>query len=373
MAARRGLEDEMLRKLAIAGTVIAALASQALPAAACGGLVAPNGAIRLSRATTFVYWRDGVERYFTSFSYQGSGFTDFGWIVPLPAVPTKVEEGGGWTLQRLNRETHPPIEFDGAALQATSLAAPRAATVLLTTTVRAQDNTVLKGSGDEIAQWCRENGFLLTPDTRNHLALYAKGSPIFMAAKYDVARAEASRQIAGDGAPVLITMPLAHPWIPLEVLANGTDQVGADIYVITQDPLSTADLRHDSHGEGTYVDGAPGLQIQSERRVTDQLFRDLSSDKNMGWMKPGGWLTFVTLDAPASSVVYDMGISPAGEIRVAPFGTPPMEVASYTRPLPGPGVTASPSAGRQPWLWLLLAAAIAALGLSLRRLLRPAS
>ncbi|HEV3232245.1 MAG TPA: DUF2330 domain-containing protein, partial [Candidatus Dormibacteraeota bacterium] len=99
----------MLRKIAIAAASAAVLVAQALPAAACGGLVAPNGAIRLSRATTFVSWRDGVERYFTSFAYEGTELSDFGWIVPLPAVPTKVEEGGGWTLQRLNRETHPQI------------------------------------------------------------------------------------------------------------------------------------------------------------------------------------------------------------------------------------------------------------------------
>src|SRR6266436_7253518 len=92
-------------------------AFQALPAFACGGLVAPNGAVRLSRATTFVAWHDGIERYMTAFTYQGD-VSNVGWIVPLPAVPLKIEEGGAWTLQRLNRETHPiersPIFFAGA-------------------------------------------------------------------------------------------------------------------------------------------------------------------------------------------------------------------------------------------------------------------
>ena len=37
--------------------------------------------------------------------------------MPLPAVPTSIQEGGAWTLQRLERETHPQPEFalDGAA------------------------------------------------------------------------------------------------------------------------------------------------------------------------------------------------------------------------------------------------------------------
>src|SRR5436309_14678790 len=97
----------MVNKLGpAAAATLALFLTQALPAAACGGLIAPNGAIRLERATTLVAWHDGVERYMTSFSYSGEA-SSFGWIVPLPAVPQKVEEGGGWTLQRLFRETHP--------------------------------------------------------------------------------------------------------------------------------------------------------------------------------------------------------------------------------------------------------------------------
>src|SRR5258708_19902281 len=97
----------MVNKLVpAAAATLAVFLTQALPAAACGGLIAPNGAIRLERATTLVAWHDGVERYMTSFSYNGEA-SSFGWIVPLPAVPEKVEEGGGWTLQRLFRETHP--------------------------------------------------------------------------------------------------------------------------------------------------------------------------------------------------------------------------------------------------------------------------
>src|SRR5574340_831557 len=46
-------------------------AFQALPALACGGLIAPDGDVRLDRATTFVAWHDGIERYMTAFTYQG--------------------------------------------------------------------------------------------------------------------------------------------------------------------------------------------------------------------------------------------------------------------------------------------------------------
>jgi hypothetical protein len=60
----------MLRKFAVLVTAIALFVLQSQSALACGGLIAPNGAIRLSRAATLVAWHDGIERYMTSFTYQ---------------------------------------------------------------------------------------------------------------------------------------------------------------------------------------------------------------------------------------------------------------------------------------------------------------
>jgi hypothetical protein len=341
----------MIKRFAAVGITTATLALFAVPAAACGGLVAPNGAIRLTHASTLVDWRDGVEHYMTSFSYQGESLSDFGWIVPLPAVPQKVEEGGGWTLQRLERETHPqpPLAFAAAS----AAGAADKAVVLQQVQVRALDITVLRGSGQAIVDWCRRNGFLLNAETRAHLSVYAKGSPIFMAAKYNLARAQATRQLVGDGAPVLITMKLDHPWVPLEVLANGVAEVNADVYLITPDRVYASDLAalEQESPEGSFVPHAPGLAVRYQQPVSDQLHRDLSSDKNMGWMQPGGWLTYVNLSAPATSVTYDMGISLGGVIHVAAYGTTPMQVtdghhdlgaASAAAVYPGDGVSLPP-------------------------------
>ena len=339
----------MIKRIAAAAVTAASLALFAVPAAACGGLVAPNGAIRLSRATTMVDWHDGVERYMTSFSYHGENVSDFGWIVPLPTVPLKVEEGGGWTLQRLNRETHQQTLFlEGAAVAASTA---RGAVVVEQVKVRALDITVLKGSGQAIVDWCHQNGFLLNLETKDHLLAYAKGSPVFMAAKYNVARAAATKQLVGDGAPVLITMKLAHPWVPLEVLANGVAEVNADIYMLSADRIYTSDLAalEGESPEGGFVPRAPGLAVPYQQPVSDQLHRDLSSDKNMGWMQPGGWLTYITLTAPASSVIYDMGISGTGVIHVAAYGTPPMQVADGMHDL-GTVVPAPPGAPDSPVL-----------------------
>src|SRR5262245_26867505 len=83
--------SQLLLKLAPAPVALVLLAAQATPAAACGSLLAPNGAIRLARAATLVDWHDGVEHYMTSFTYQGN-VDNVGWIVPLPANPEKIEE-----------------------------------------------------------------------------------------------------------------------------------------------------------------------------------------------------------------------------------------------------------------------------------------
>lgn len=297
------------------------LIAQAAPALACGGLVAPDGDVRLANATTLVAWHNGVEHYLTSFTYEGSE-SDVGWIVPLPAVPTSIQAGGAWTLQRLERETHPipaGVAFDGAVQSAAS------AQVLQQVQVEALDITVLKGSGQEVVTWCQQNGFALAGDTKAHLLAYAHGSPIFMAAKYDTARAQARGQLQGDGAPVLITMPTPHLWVPLEVLALDDQQVQADLFLLTDTPLNTSEVGAvvGQSAVGTEVPGAPGLTVAYQEPMNPSLYHDLSTDRNGGWVPRDAWLTYLRLDAPQPEVTYDLGVSPSGVIRLAPFGTRP--------------------------------------------------
>jgi Uncharacterized protein conserved in bacteria (DUF2330) len=305
------------------------LAMQAIPALACGGLIAPNGAIRLGRAATLVAWHDGIERYMTSFTYQETNTNSgasLGWIVPLPAVPLKIEEGGGWTLQRLALETHPQPVF----VEDLRAAVPTASgvQVLQQVKIEALDITVLKGSGQAVLDWAASNGFTVDGDTRDHLLGYAKGSPIFMAAKFDTSRARARHQLQGDGAPILITMQVPHIWIPIEVLALDGQQVQADIYLLTDKPVNTSDMgaKIGQSAVGSFVPGAPGMKLAFQEHMSPILFHDLSTDRNMSWVRSDSWLTYVSLDTPASTVNYDMGVSSSGVIRLAPFGTAPMKV-----------------------------------------------
>ena len=99
----------LLKKVAACALLaLGILTIQTLPALACGGLIAPDGDVRLDRAATLIAWHDGIEHYMTSFAYEGTA-SSLGWIVPLPSAPiSPIVEGGAWTLQRLDREVHPP-------------------------------------------------------------------------------------------------------------------------------------------------------------------------------------------------------------------------------------------------------------------------
>jgi len=316
----------MLRRLTCGAALAAALLTAAVQtAAACGGLVARNGAVRLDRATTFVAWHGGVEHYLTSFSYQGVA-SDVGWIVPLPAIPSKVEAGGRWTLQRLVREFSPPVAAP-AALGASGLSATAdRAVVIEQVTVEAVDLTVLEGSADAVLQWCKDNDFALNDETRAHIQLYAKSSPIFMAAKYDVTKAQQLGRFQGDGTPVLITMPAPHLWVPLEVLANAFDPVDADVFLLT-DTRPTSGEEFSLFGiptssVGDELPGAPGFSVQQQEPMNATLHTDLASDRNMSWVPDSGWVTHLTLHAPSPTVDYDLTVSTGGDIRLVSFARP---------------------------------------------------
>src|SRR5260370_4005339 len=206
----------MLKKLAALTIALGLFGIQALPAFACGALIAPNGSVRLARATTLVAWHDRVERYLTSFSYQGD-FSNLGWIVALPAVPLKIEEGGAWTLQRLALETHRVVRTFGAE---TAAAPSDSATVLQKVKIEALNITVIKGNGQEIVNWATSNDFFLNTETKDHLLAYAKGSPIFLAAKYDTSAANVRCLLHDDGTPFLFPSRPAPTSLPSHTLPS---------------------------------------------------------------------------------------------------------------------------------------------------------
>ena len=307
----------------------------AAPAFACGGLIGPNGAVNLLRTTTFVGYHDGIEHYVTAFQFAGGG-GKFGSLTPLPGVPTNVERGGSWTLQRLVRETQ-PVKAQGPLAFATRSAAD-GVQILLETKIDALDITVLKGGGAAVGEWATAHGFRLPADAPEILDFYADRSPIFLAAAFDADAAAARGQRVGDGTPVHITIPTANPWVPLRILALGkqaNDPVQADVYLLTdQRPAMLP-----------YARGTNGLQLAYDQRASAALLTDLRTDAGMGWVPATGWLSQLRIDTVAATLTYDLAIDAAGRS--------PSRVAA--------GLETSRGSDPTPVALTMLAAAMAAL------------
>jgi hypothetical protein len=286
------------RQLALLTAGAAALLiTAAAPAGACGGLVGENGSIQLTKTTTLAAYHDGVERYVTSFEFTGEG-DEVGSIIPLPDVPTDVVRGGDWTLQRLAQEVAPVLE-ESAAGAADLATAARSAEVLIETKIDALDITVLRGGGDEVGTWARDNGFLLTPDAPEVLDFYASRSQIFMAARFDASRAAELGQSAGDGTPIMLTIPTDAPWVPLRILSLGLEEsrfVEADVFLLTDE-------------EPDLLAGGPGLTLERSEAASDGLLADLRSDVGMEWVPDDMWLTYLQVGTEARDLDYDLAIS----------------------------------------------------------------
>ena len=153
----------MARRLLLGCALACGATLIATPAYACGGLIGPNGAVNLARTTTLAAYHNGIEHYVTAFTFTGATKGTFGSIVPLPGIPTKVERGGDWTLQRLEREVAPPVP-KGLFLDHTGVAFAAAPEIILQTKIDALDITILRGGGNAVGKWALDHGFLLTPD-----------------------------------------------------------------------------------------------------------------------------------------------------------------------------------------------------------------
>jgi len=326
----------MRRPLAFVLALGFSMLTFAAPAFACGGLIGPNGAVNLLRTTTFVGYHDGVEHYVTAFQFAGGG-GKFGSLTPLPGVPTNVERGGSWTLQRLIRETQPLKAAVPAALNATRSTAD-SVQILLETKIDALDITVLKGGGAAVGEWATAHGFRLPADAPEMLDFYAGRSPIFLAAAFDGDAAAARGQRIGDGTPVHITIPTANPWVPLRILTLGkqsNDPVQADVYLLTDHKPAILPLAR----------GTNGLALAYDRTASAALLTDLRSDAGMGWVPATGWLSQLRIDTVASALSYDLAIDAAGRS--------PSRVAA--------GLETPGSADPTPIALTMLAAAMAAL------------
>ena len=303
----------MLRRSFTISAITIGLLMLASPAMACGGLLSPNGSVNLQRTTTLAAYHNGIEHYVTSFRFVGGGGSKFGSIIPLPGIPSKVERGGDWTLQRLEREVAPKFRALAGGAAPTAFSS-RDAQVILQTRIDALDITVLKGGGGEVARWATKNGFELSPDAPEVLDFYANRSPIFLAAAFDPAAAKQQNLNEGDGTPIHLTIPTPAPWVPLRILGLGKqpfEPVDADVFLLTDRAPSMlpAPAGFRAGDARPVVDG---MRLVRSEQASEALMADLRSDKGMEWMPKNMWLSFIRLDSPAAKLRYDLALDASG-------------------------------------------------------------
>jgi hypothetical protein len=323
-----------------------ALLLGAAPVLACGGLIGPNGAVNLLQTTTLAGYHAGIEHYITAFQFSGGGGA-FGSLTPLPGIPSSVEKGGDWTLQRLIRETNPVPErglFD--------IAAPAAAgaQVLMQVKIDALDITILKGGGADVGAWATQHGFRLPPDAPAVLDFYASRSPIFLAAAFDADAAAARGQQIGDGTSVHVTIPTPNPWVPLRILGlgkSGADRVTADVYLLTDRQPALLPV----------PTGENGIRLDHSASASTSLLADLRSDRGMEWVPDSGFLTKVAIDATAVQLSYDLAVDASGS------GAPSRVQAGLD---PVPPTTEAATGGRLLLVALLTLTALGSVWLVMR-------
>jgi hypothetical protein len=330
--------------LASAAAGLCAVAA-AGPALACAGLVTPGGNVKLLRASTLAAWADGYEHYVTSFTFQGGG-AEFGSIVPLPGIPSKVERGGDWTLQRLEREVAPPAPAAAEDCANCAKASAGSAEEVYKTRIDALDITILRGGGPSVGQWAREHGFQLTPDAPEVLDFYAARSPIFMAARFNADAAKERNQDQGEGTPVHLTIPMDNPWVPLRILGLGKgteDLINANVFLLTP---SRPNLLPEPPGRSSNPGARPvassdevagdGVFLERSEQASKSLLDDLRSDKGMEWVPSQMWLTYLRIGEQTSQLHYDLAIDRAGADKpsrvMAGLDAPPAPVTTSSAP-----------------------------------------
>jgi hypothetical protein len=333
----------MVRRSLLVSSIVAGAMLIPAVALACGGLVAPNGAVNLLRTSTLAAYHNGIEHYITAFEFSGLGGARFGSIVPLPGRPTGVKRAGRWTLQRLQQEVAPAVATSASAGAAEIPAGvPAPAQVVLRAKVDSLDITVVRGGAPSVVRWATDEGFELSPDAPEVLDFYAARSRYFMAVAFDAKRAARRGQTAGDSVPVHITIPTGDPWVPLRILALGRrplETIEADVFLLTDraPALLPAPI---GAGEAAGLPVAAGLFLDRSQPARRSLTRDLASDRGMKWLPRAMWFTYLRLSANARDLGYDLAIDASGRglpsFRAAGF--PTGVVGPARNPLSGPRV-----------------------------------
>lgn len=238
---------------------VAALVSVSGSAWACGCFAPPDVSTPVVQAGERILFSvdQGTVTAHVQIQYQGDA-ANFGWLLPLPAVPT-LELGSDVLFTQLERVTQPTYVLSYTFQCARSgggftlgCGAPRAAPgnvdgtvppstpLVVRSSVGPYDYAVLDASDPQaMLTWLADNHFYVPTGTNDVLAPYTAPGMYFLALKL---RSGAS---AGDIAPVVIRYPGDHPMIPLILTSvTAVPNMGIEVFLLGEGRGIPRNYRH---------------------------------------------------------------------------------------------------------------------------------
>jgi hypothetical protein len=225
------------------------------PAVACGCFAPPDVATPIVQAGEKIVFvnRNGVLEMHVQIQYSGKP-ADFGWILPLPAVPknrlgaTGIDVGSVEFFDQLETVTRPTYVLQRTpcvqrsssglgcgAFASDSLAgadvpnqAGTMSPLVTQDSVGPYEFAVLKAdSKTEMLNWLNQNRYVVPAGTDGALAPYIRPGAYFLALKLKAGRS------AGDVQPVVLRFPADLPTVPITLTAVGaTPNMGVLIWVL---------------------------------------------------------------------------------------------------------------------------------------------
>jgi Uncharacterized protein conserved in bacteria (DUF2330) len=231
-----------------------------LPARACGCFTMPSVSTPVVQAGERILFAHDGQNVIAYIQIQYSGSADqFGWLVPLPSVPT-LQLGTDEMFTVLGNATQPQYQLTttnqcsgasstssssggigcggddtGESLASFDLGMPRAAAdmgsmnpVVVQASVGPFDYAVLKADDQtEMQQWLMDNGYFVPDATGTAVAPYIHSGAFFLALKLRAG------QSTGDIVPIILSYPSDLPMIPITLTSVGAvPNMGVMVWVL---------------------------------------------------------------------------------------------------------------------------------------------
>jgi MYXO-CTERM domain-containing protein len=220
-------------------------------AAACGCLTPPDPTVPIVQAGEKILFgiQNGIVTAHIQIQYSGKQATDFGWLLPLPSVPT-LELGTDELFAQLYATTQPKyrqlLAYVGncgfAQNRGGNFGAPSSSgagggdssgennTVVIQDSIGPYDYAVLHAdSKDDMLKWLSDNHYFVPAGTDDVVGPYIHQGAYFLALKLH------SGETTGDLQPVVVHYASDLPMIPLVLTSVGAQpNMGIQVWMLGQ-------------------------------------------------------------------------------------------------------------------------------------------